>query len=379
MSLPRIPVFEPNIGHREAEFARDAVLSGAISGSGGEYLERFERGFADYCGVNHAVAVSSGTAALHLAAVLAGVGPGDEVLASASTNIATVLGIVAQGGRVIPVDCEPDTWCMDTRLLERLVTERTVAIFPVHLFGHPADMREVALFAAEHQLFVVEDAAEAHGAAVEGARVGGLSDVGCFSFYANKVITTGEGGMLTTDDEGLADRARYLRNLAFGRPRFLHRECGWNYRMTNVQAAIGCAQLARIEEEIEAKRDLAAAYTARLAGVPGLRLPVERPWARSVYWMYGVVVEPEFGMSRDALALSLAEKGIDTRTMFCPMNLQPALVERGAVRADVPCPNAEELWRCGLYLPSSTNLRDEDLDRICDAVRACSMLGVQTC
>jgi perosamine synthetase len=230
-------------------------------------------------------------------------------------------------------------------------------------------MAEVWLVAQRHNLLIIEDAAEAHGATYRGVKAGALGHLACFSFYANKVITTGEGGMLTTNSDAYAQRARLLRNLAFTEPRFWHEELGFNYRMTNVQAAIGCGQLERIESIVEAKRDLARRYTERLSGIRGLRLPIERSWARNVYWMYALVVEPEFGTGRDELMAALVGVGIETRTMFCPMHLQPALLSRGAVRR-VRCPVAEELWERGLYLPSTPSLTDQDLDRICDAIGA---------
>lgn len=369
MNAPHFDVFNPDLGEREAQFALDAVRSRYISGSGGPFIERFEQAFAEFCGAKHGIAVTSGTTALHLACVLAGIGPGDEVIVPASTNIATALGVVQCGGTVVPVDVLPDTWCLDTDLLEAAITPRTRAIIPVHLFGHPVDMRPVWEVASRHGLVIIEDAAEAHGAMYEDRRVGALSDVGCFSFYANKVITTGEGGMLVTNRDDYAERARSLRNLAFGTPRFLHHERGFNYRMTNVQAAIGCAQMERIEEIITAKRGIAEAYLHRLAGIPGVQLPVEREWAQNIYWMFGIVVAPQqYGMTRDALMDYLLGVGIETRTMFCSMNLQPALIDSLTVRTR-PCPVAEGLWARGLYLPSSPQLTDDQLDYICAAVR----------
>jgi perosamine synthetase len=365
----RIPVSAPQLGTPEYENVLAALQAGEISGSAGTFIERLEREFAAYCGVNHAIAVSSGSTALHLAMVLAGIGPDDEVLVPAATNIATAAAVVQCGGIVVPIDCEPDTWCMDPALLEAAITPRTKVIVPVHLYGHPVDMAEVWLVAQRHNLLIIEDAAEAHGATYRGVKAGALGHLACFSFYANKVITTGEGGMLTTNSDAYAQRARLLRNLAFTEPRFWHEELGFNYRMTNVQAAIGCGQLERIESIVEAKRDLARRYTERLSGIRGLRLPIERSWARNVYWMYALVVEPEFGTGRDELMAALVGVGIETRTMFCPMHLQPALLSRGAVRR-VRCPVAEELWERGLYLPSTPSLTDQDLDRICDAIGA---------
>jgi perosamine synthetase len=223
--------------------------------------------------------------------------------------------------------------------------------------------------ARRHDLIVIEDCAESHGATCRGRMTGSFGAMACFSFYANKVITTGEGGMVTTNDDHLAERLRTLRNLAFVEPRFRHEEAGYNFRMTGFQAAMGLSQLHRIDEVIAAKRRLAARYQAVLGDIEGLQLPIEQPWARNVYWMYGVVVEPEFGRSRDELAADLRAGGIDTRTFFCPMDLQPALRAIDGFRSD-PCPVADRLWETGLYLPSSTGLTDGELDHIAQSVRS---------
>ena len=363
-----IPVFSPAIGRTELGYVMDALLAGDISGSGGPFLKRFEEEFAAYCGCRFGVAVSSGTAALHLATTLARIQPGDEVLVSACTNIASANAVAMRQGIVVPVDSEPDTWNMDVSLLDALVTPRTRAIMPVHIYGHPVDMDEVLRVAEKHDLFVIEDCAEAHGALYRNRKVGGIGTVGCFSFYANKIITTGEGGMLVTNDEHLAERARSLRNLAFGKPRFLHREIGFNYRLTNIQAAIGCAQFERINETLTDKRRIATHYTELLRDTPGLRLPVERDYARNVYWMYALVVEESFGATRNMLIDALAEYGVETRTMFCPMKLQPALVDSQSVRM-TSCPVAEELWERGLYLPSTHALSDREIDAICHVIQ----------
>jgi perosamine synthetase len=358
-----IPVHRPQIGDLEIAYVTEALRAGDVSGSGGRFIQAFEEAFAAYCGCQYGVAVSSGTAALHLATRLAKVGPGDEVLASALTNVATVTGVAQEGGLVVAIDAQGDTWNMDPALLQEAITARTRAIYVVHLYGHPADMRYVMAVARRHQLFVVEDCAEAHGALCDGRRVGSFGDVGCFSFYANKVITTGEGGMLVTDRKDLAEEARLLRNLAFTRPRFRHRELGYNYRMTNLQAAVGLAQLSRIDDIIERKRWVADRYTERLCVVPHLRLPIERPWAFNVYWMYGLVVVDG---RRDEIMERLSEAGIESRTFFCPMTLQPFLLDRRAVRGS--CPVAEQLWADGLYLPSGCDLTEAEIDRVCEVV-----------
>lgn len=356
------------LGKKEIKYVNEALRSGHISGSFGHFIEEFENRFAEYCDCQYGIATTSGSTALHLAMAVIGIQLGDEVLVSACTNIASGNCVVMEGGIVVPIDSEPDTWNMDTRLLEQAITPRTKAILPVHIYGHPVDMDEVNRAAKKHSLWVIEDCAEAHGALYRGKKVGSLGDMGCFSFYANKVITTGEGGMITTNSAELAEKARELRNLAFTKPRFRHEELGFNYRMTNVQAAIGLGQLERVEEIIETKRTIARKYTSQLVDVRGLRLPVEKDYARNVYWMYGVVVDPEFGMTRDELSEALCQCGVDTRTFFCPLNIQPVYKKRDAVRA-LPCPEAERLWECGLYLPSGCALTDEQINTVCRAIR----------
>jgi len=364
-----IPVYEPTLGDEEAAYVADALSKGEISGSFGEYLKRFERYFADYVGCKHGIAVTSGTTALHLAVDVAGIGTGDEVLVSASTNIATALGVMHNGGVPVPVDSEVETWNLDLSLIPSLITEKTKAIIPVHLLGHPVDMDALMPIAEKYNLTVIEDCAESHGATVRGRMTGSFGAMACYSFYANKVITTGEGGMVVTNDDDLAEALRLKRNLAFTQPRFRHEQAGYNFRMTGYQAAMGLAQAEKIEAIIADKRRVAALYNKALAGIDGLQLPVEKEWARNVYWMYGVVVRPEFGMSRDALCDALRENGIDTRTFFCPMNQQPCLQEIGGFR-EIPCPVADDLWDGGFYLPSSTDLTEETITYIAHAIQA---------
>ena len=366
-----IPVFEPSLGDEEIEAVVAAIRRGEISGSFGIEIESFEREFADYVGVRHGVAVTSGTTALHLAVAALDLEPGSEILVSASTNIASALAAYHNGHLPVPVDSESITWNLDLDLIGSLVTPRTRAVVPVHLFGHPVDMDALAEIASRHGLVVIEDCAESHGATVRGRMTGAHGAMGCFSFYANKIITTGEGGMITTDDDHLADRLRLLRNLAFGNPRFLHQEAGFNFRMTGYQAAMGRVQLRRIESTIEAKRRIAHAYTAELEGVGGIRTPVELDWARNVYWMYGIEVTDSFPLTRDELRAWLAEGGIDSRTFFCPLSLQPFLQRQPGFKP-VPCPVAERLWTSGLYLPSSATLSDDEIQTVVERVRAAS-------
>ena len=314
-----ISVYEPVIGDEEIEAVVAALKRGEISGSFGKAIPEFEQAFAQYCGCKYGIAVTSGTTALHLAVAAAGIGPGDEVLVSASTNIATALAVIHNGAVPVPVDAENITWNIDSTLIEPLITPKTRAIIPVHLYGHPVDMDRLMSIARQHKLIVIEDCAESHGATCRGKMTGSFGDMGCFSFYANKVITTGEGGMVVTNSEPLAKQMQLLRNLAFTQPRFRHEASGYNFRMTGYQAAMGLAQFHKIEKIITEKRRVAHTYNQYLKGISGLQLPVEEPWAHHVYWMYAVVINAEFGMTRDQLAQTLWNHGIETRTFFCPM------------------------------------------------------------
>lgn len=364
-----IPVFEPIIGEEEIESVVAALKRGEISGSFGQTIPQFEQEFATYVGCKYGVAVTSGTTALHLAVAAAGIGPGDEVLVSASTNIATALAVVHNGATPVPVDSEDVTWNLDLNLIESLITPKTRAIIPVHLFGHPVDMDRLMEIGVRHNLVVIEDCAESHGATCRDRMTGSFGDMACFSFYANKIITTGEGGMVTTNDITLAERMRLLRNLAFTKPRFRHEVAGYNFRMTGYQAAMGLSQLKKIEHIIDEKRRVARIYTHYLEGLPNIQLPTEMDWARNVYWMYGIIVKPNSIITRDQLTESLWSNGIETRTFFCPMNQQPCLQSRPGFRV-IPCPVADHLWETGLYLPSSPNLSDETIRTISNNIRS---------
>jgi|RhiMetdeSRZDD1v2_1073273.scaffolds.fasta_scaffold22653_5 perosamine synthetase len=363
-----IPVFEPDIGEEEISAVVAALRQREISGTFGESIPRFEDKFASYCDCKYGIAVTSGTSALHLAVAAAGIGAGDEVLVSACTNIATALAAFHNGAIAVPVDSEEVTWNLNLDLLESLITPRTRAIMPVHIYGHPVDMYRLCEIAKRHRLLIIEDCAEAHGATCRGKKVGSFGDMGCFSFLANKVITTGEGGMVTTNDEALAERLRLLRNMAFTKPRFRHELAGYNFRMTGFQAAMGIVQISKIEQIIDQKRRVALTYDRYLRNIPALQLPVEAEWARNVYWMYAVVVHREFGMTRDQLAEWLWGDGIETRTFFCPMNQQPCLQAQPGFRV-TPCPVADRLWESGFYLPSSYTLTEETIKTIAKSIQ----------
>ena len=363
-----IPVSEPLLGERELEYIRECVKTGWIS-SAGRFIEEFEQKWAAYCGIKYGIAVSSGTAALQVAVGCLELKPGDEVIIPAFTIISCALAVIYSGGKPVLVDVNPKTWTIAVSKIEEKITERTRAIMPVHIYGHPCDMEPVWEIAKKHKLVIIEDAAEAHGAEYKGKKCGGLGDISCFSFYANKIITTGEGGMVLTTNEEYAERARSLRNLCFRKDRrFYHTELGYNFRLTNIQAAIGLAQLERIDELVEKKRWIGRSYNERLKDVPGLILPVEEPWTKNVYWMYGVVLDESRNMDAKEFAKRLRERGVDTRPFFLGMHEQPIFQAMGLFK-DGHYPVADGIARQGLYLPSGLTLTDKDINTMVNAIR----------
>jgi perosamine synthetase len=283
--------------------------------------------------------------------------------------IATAFAVIYCDATPVLVDAEPETWNLDINLIEEKITDKTKAIMPVHIYGHPCDMDPIIKIAKEHDVYVVEDAAEAHGAEYKGRKAGGIGDIGCFSFYGNKIITTGEGGMIVTNNEEIAEKAKSLKDLAFSKDRrFLHTDLGFNYRMTNIQAAIGLAQFERIDELVEMRRRNAHLYNGYLNDVEGVTLPVEKEWAKNVYWMYSILIEAEFGLSMANLATELEKKGIETRTFFIPINEQPVFQRMDLFKGE-KYPVAEELARKGMYLPSSSGLQNDEIKSICNVIK----------
>jgi perosamine synthetase len=305
------------------------------------------------------------------------VGPGNEVIIPAVTHIAVANAVSLTGARPVLAECDPRTWGLDPASVASKISPRTKVVIPVHLYGHPVDMGPITELAERHGFRVVEDAAEAHGAEYRGRRAGSLGHLGCFSFYANKVITTGEGGMIVTDDDKLAARARSLRDQAYGtgEQRFLHQERGFNYRLTNLQAAIGAAQMDHIDEFIATRRRNAQLANSLLADVPGITLPPEQPWARNVYWMYSILVEKSFPMTRNTLGRHLNSQGIDSRPFFHPMHRQPVYSMQFAGEC---YPVAEALSAQGLNLPSGNELGEADIRRIVHSIKSAagSLAGV---
>ena len=372
-----IPVNEPMLGKRELEYVSECVRTGWVS-SAGRFIHEFEREWATYCGRKYGVAVCNGTAALHVAVAALDLQPGDEIILPTFTIVSCVLAVVYNGCVPVLVDAEPATWCMDVNKVKDKISPKTRAIMAVHIYGHPVDMDPLLSLAEQYGLAVIEDAAEAHGCEIlnriktdspEWRRCGSFGTLSCFSFYANKLITTGEGGMVLTNDSKLAERIRGLRNLCFlpGR-RFRHEELGFNFRMTNMQAALGLAQLERIEEIIARKRWMGREYTRRLQGIQALELQQQAVWARSVYWMYGIVLAQESNMDARLLSQELKKRGVETRPFFIGMHEQPVFHKRGLFVGE-QYPVAERIARRGLYLPSGLTLTEDQLEQVCNALR----------
>jgi perosamine synthetase len=361
MSDDFIPISKPLIGPREKQLVLDALASGWVS-SIGKYIDEFETNFAEYCGTEYAIAVSNGTTGLHLALAALGLGPGDEVIVPDLTFVATANAVAYTGAKPVLADIDPDTLCIDPCSVKSLITKRTKAIIPVHLYGHPAEMDALIEIGESHGINIIEDAAEAHGAEYRGCKVGGLGKCGVFSFYGNKVITTGEGGMLTTNDRKFYERARRLRDHAMSpERRYFHEERGFNYRITNLQAALGVAQLERIEEFLQRRREIMSWYDADINAGDGVRLNRVKNWAKSAFWMVCMEVDWLDEPRRDAFMRSLRAQGIDSRPYFHTLSSMP-------MYRQTVLPVAGRKSQTGLNLPSFFDLTRKDVGRICDVV-----------
>jgi perosamine synthetase len=361
MSDSFIPISKPFIGAREKELVLDALNSGWVS-SIGKYIDEFEAGFARYCGTEYALAVSNGTTGLHLALATLGLQPGDEVIIPDLTFVATANAVAYTGATPVLADIDADTLCIDPASVKSLISKRTKAIIPVHLYGHPADMDALREIGDAHRVDIIEDAAEAHGAEYRGRRVGSLGKCGVFSFYGNKVITTGEGGMLTTNDREFYQRARRLRDHAMNpERRYFHEERGFNYRITNLQAALGVAQLERIDDFLARRAEIMGWYNAEIATTDGVRLNRVKNWAKSAFWMVCLEVDWLNEARRDAFMQALKARGIDTRPYFCTMSSMPMYKQP-------PLPIAARKSQIGLNLPSYYELTKAEVRRIASDV-----------
>jgi perosamine synthetase len=364
-----IPVNEPLLDGNEERYLAECVKTGWIS-SEGPFVRKLEEGFAARVGRRHGVAVCNGSVALDVAIAALDIGRGDEVILPSFTIISCAAAIVRAGATPVLVDCEGDTWNTTADRIADRITARTKAIMIVHIYGLPVDMDPVFALAQQHGLRIIEDAAEMHGQTYKGRPCGSLGDVSTFSFYPNKLVTTGEGGMVLTDDSVVVERCRALRNLCFqpGK-RFVHEELGWNFRMSNLQAAVGVAQLERLDEFVVRKRRIGAAYQERLRDICGVQLPVERTaYAENIYWVFGIVLDDHVPFDAAEAMRRLAARGVETRPFFWPMHAQPALRKMGLF-ADEAYPNAERVARRGFYLPSGLSLTEPQVDKVAATVR----------
>lgn len=357
-----IPISQPSITQKEIDFVNDAIRSGWVS-SIGKYIDRFENDFAKFCGVKYAVAVSNGTVAIHLALVAINIKEGDEVIIPDFTFIATANAVLYTGATPVFADIDPVSLCIDPGSIKRKITNRTRAIMPVHLYGHPADMNAISRIASGHDLYVIEDAAEAHGAEINGLKVGGLGICGIFSFYGNKIITTGEGGMITTNDQALYERCRLLRDHAMDKnKRYWHSEKGFNYRMTNLQAALGCAQMERIDELIIKRKNIFDSYQKHLKNIPGLRLNRSHDYTKPVHWLVCMESDKFNESTRDLFMKKIKEQGVDSRPYFYPVSDMPMFR-----KADTPV--AHEVYKKGINLPTYFDLTEAEIDFICNVIK----------
>ena len=363
-----INVSEPKLSNKAKDYVLDCLKTEWISSSG-SYLETFEKKWAKYCNKKYAVSVTSGTAALIVALKALNLRPGDEVIMPSFTIISCALAIIEAGGKPILADCDLDTWCIKTDEIKKKISSRTKAILVVHMFGHPVNIDEIKEIIKNKKIDIIEDAAESHGSKFKNKVVGSFGKISCFSFYVNKLITTGEGGMALTNDKGLYNKMKNLRNLAFNKTRrFSHNEIGYNYRMTNIQAAIGLSQLEKITEHIEIKRKNTLLYNKILTSYDlPISLPLEKKWAKNTFWMYGIVLKNK-KMTAKMLSKKLFENNIETRPLFLGMHEQP-IFKRMKLFKKENYPNTEYISKYGLYLPSGLRLNKSKIELICRTLK----------
>ena len=364
-----IPVNTPLINGSESDYLQECIETGWVS-SEGPFVEEFEQKFAKICSRQHAVAVSSGSAALEIAVHSLGIKKGDEVILPTFTIISCITPLIRIGAIPVLIDADPLTWNMDVSQIEQRISSKTKAIMAVHIYGLPVDMDPLLSLAKRRGLLVIEDAAEAHGLLYKDRICGSLGDVSTFSFYPNKLITTGEGGMVLTDDDRIAEKCRSLRNLCFQKDkRFVHEELGWNFRMTNIQAALGLAQIERLDEFIKIKRIMGQRYTTLLKSINDIQLPLkETIYAENNYWIYGLVLDENISFNADSLMKKLKLCGIGTRPFFWPIHLQPVFIKMGLFKSD-SFQVAERISKKGFYIPSGLGLTNSEIERVSSKLR----------
>lgn len=367
----KIPVCEPYLNGNELKYVQDAVSTGWIS-SNGKYVKAFEEKFAAYCDCKYAVAVCNGTVALHLALTALGIKEGDEVIVPSFTMIASAFSVCYTGATPVFVDADPATWNIDPAKIEEKITKKTKAIMPVHIFGLPCEMDKINMIAKKYNLKIIEDAAEAHGAEYKGKKTGSLSNIAAFSFYANKNLTTGEGGMVVTNDKTLYEQALYYKNICFApnAPReYIHQNIGFNYRMSNIHAALGLAQTEKADEYRELRIKNGLLYREYLKDTAGVHFQNNDPDFLNVFWMNGILIDPKkYGRSKKELQELLGQEGVDTRNFFVGMHRQPSLLNYGCSPSG-EYPVCDNLSINGFYLPSASNLNENDIKYVCDLIK----------
>jgi perosamine synthetase len=364
-----IPVNEPCLDGNELKYVSECIRDGWVSSSG-KYIDRFESAWAEYCGRKYGVCVSNGTTALQSALLALELPKDSEVILPTFTIISCIMAVLYAGLKPVLVDSDSETLTMDVEQIKNKLTTKTKAIMPVHIYGHPVDMDPVLEIANNHGLFVIEDAAEAHGAEYKGKRCGSFGDISCFSFYANKIITTGEGGMVLTDSEKLSNKIKKIINLYLktGSKRFFHEDLGFNYRITNLQAAVGLAQVENVDSIIKKKIYMGNMYTRLLSGINGIKPLVVKSWAKSVYWMFGILIDHCIDLTAADLAELLSCNGVQTRPFFLGMHEQPVFKKMGIFNGE-KYPVSEFASTKGLYLPSGLTLTSENILDVCSYLK----------
>ena len=369
MKNKKIPVFDIKLGTKEKDFVNDCLDTSFIGQ--GSYVKDFEKKFSTFVNCEYGITTTSGTTALHLACKTLGIEEGDQVLVSSSTNMACAFAVDYCGAIPIPIDIEKETWQIDVNKIEEKINEKTKAIMVVHLFGHPVDMDPVLKIAEKHNLKIIEDCAEAHGVEYKGKKVGSIGDIGAFSFFANKTITCGEGGMVVTNSKELAEKAKNLKNLSYGKVnKFIHDNIGFNYRLSNISAALGLGQFANIEKIFSEKKRIYSRYKKNLENVKGIKIPLVKDWAtRYIMWVFNIYLDDNFPITRDELVKKLKEKNIETRNAFVPINKQIVLIKKYGLFKENDCPNANYIMDNGFYLPSGNTITNEEIDFVSDEVK----------
>tara|TARA_B100002051_G_scaffold155624_1_gene147170 strand:- start:171 stop:1298 length:1128 start_codon:yes stop_codon:yes gene_type:complete len=363
----KIPVFDIKIGELEKKYIKDCLDNSSIGQ--GSYVKEFEEKFSNFVSCKFGITTTSGTTALHLALKTLGVKDGDEVLVSSSTNMACAFSISHCNAKPVPIDIHKKNWQMNTDLIEGKITKKTKAIMVVHLFGQTVDMDPVMKLAKKYNLGVIEDCAESHGVEYKGKKVGSIGDIGTFSFYANKTITCGEGGMITTNSPDLAKKASELKNLCYGKPnKFMHTDIGFQFRLSNVSAAMGLGQLSQIQEIFAKKKEIDERYKKNFSNIKGLNIPeIGKHTNKFIMWVFNLYLDNDFGISRDDLMKKLSEQNIETREAFVPVNMQKVLQKKYNLSAS-DCPNANYIMENGFYIPCGNTITNDEIDYVSEKV-----------